>query len=69
MKFNHVRFANEIQSRFHYKDTLQKVGAEIGISKATLSRVLKGSNCEIGTILKICEWLRLPITHFIDKSK
>ena len=63
--FDHELLAKAILDSLKYKDTLRKISAEIGISLATLHRVMNGKKCQIDTVLKVCKWLDRPITDFI----
>lgn len=40
---------------------------EIGISKATLSRILNFKDIELNNAITVCKWLNQPIDNFINK--
>lgn len=40
---------------------------EIGISKATLSRILNFKEIDLKNAIAVCKWLNLPIDNFINK--
>lgn len=40
---------------------------EIGISKATLSRILNFKDIELSNAITVCKWLNQPIDNFITK--
>ena len=42
-----------------------KASAEIGISKATLSRVLVGRKFDVDTLLRICTWLEIGVEEVV----
>lgn len=49
---------------------MEKAAEQIGISKATLSRIEKGNIPDIETLTKLCLWLnKEPNTFFIIQSK
>ena len=75
MKFNNTKFAKAIITKkfdlmnnqvdfISLRDLSKLIG---GVSPAQLSRICNGQKSEIDTILKICTWLKQPITNFIDK--
>lgn len=67
MKFNYGKLDKEIKARMNYKDTLRGVGSEIGVSASTLSGLFRGAtHMDIDSVLKICKWLNIEITEFID---
>ncbi len=41
---------------------------EVGVSLGTLARFIKGTNdnIELGTLELICDWLKKPITDFLE---
>jgi len=41
---------------------------EIGVSKATLSRVEKGNTPDALTLFKVCDWLQINPTKYYKKS-
>lgn len=74
MKFNNTKFAQAIITKkfelinkredfISLRDLSNLIG---GVSPAQLSRICNGQKSEIDTILKICTWLKQPITKFID---
>lgn len=65
MEFDSRAFVAAIYANLKYKDTLRKLSGEIGVSVPTMSRVMKGKDAQLSTILKICNWLNQPITDFI----
>ena len=44
--------------RAHRDQNVRDTAAEIGISAATLSRVERGHECDVDTLLKLLAWLR-----------
>lgn len=68
-KFNYKKFAEAIESKRMRKDTCEKIGEDIGLSKATVSRVLKGnSKILIDTALKMADWADIDLNNFIDNE-
>lgn len=55
----------------HYLDTGKTIsfavaGLKIGITKATMSRFLRGNPIDLDTFIKIITWLDLPANEFIN---
>lgn len=46
---------------------LRELSREIGVSLATISRVLRGRKIELETVLTLCIWLGVDINQFIKK--
>lgn len=70
--FNYKEFAVKIISkRFDVEHRDQKryglrdLAKLIGISSATLSRVINGGKVDLDTAILICKWLEVDITEFI----
>ena len=40
---------------------------QIGISKATFSRIMNFKEIDINSIVAVCKWLGQPIDNFIEK--
>lgn len=57
-------FLEMSEQKIKFSDTYFSV--EIGISKATLSRVLNFKEVDLNTIISICKWLEQPIDNFIN---
>ena len=45
---------------------VREVASEIGISAATLSRVENGKQPDLGTFEKLCRWLKISPSEFLD---
>lgn len=39
---------------------------QIGISKATLSRILNFKEADLNSIISVCKWIEQPIDNFIQ---
>lgn len=48
---------------------LREVAKKVKISAATLSRIENEKPTEIDTILKLCHWMKLPLTKFITTKR
>lgn len=66
MKFNYKMFAKAIID-YRKNIGLRELGKQMKVSPSTLSRILNGKKSDIDSILKICTWLKKPITNFISK--
>lgn len=68
--FNKKEFQRDVltRRRIDMNISMEVACAEIGISKATLSRIENGKTPEIDTFLKICDWLGVNNInkYFID---
>lgn len=71
--FNTQKFSNYLHDEMNIRGTLTKrelykiVSLESGVSQSTISRVLLyNGNLRIGNILKLCRWMGVPITEFIE---
>ncbi len=66
--FDIEKFSNAFRAHLNYGDSLRNIGKKIGVSAATLSRVLNGNNADINTILKICDWMNTKIHYYVKDS-
>ena len=66
--FDTERFSTTFKAHLNYGDSLRKISKKIGVSPATLSRVLNGKNADINTILKVCDWMKAPMQYYIKDS-
>jgi transcriptional regulator with XRE-family HTH domain len=48
------------------REAAKKIGE---ISAATISRIENENPTDIDTVLKICRWIKQPITNFIKSEK
>lgn len=48
---------------------LRSLASEIGISAATLSRLMRGYSPDVATLEKICEWLGVDLSAALDARK
>lgn len=60
-----IRIKRQIQLRLGLREAAPK----IGISFATLSRMENEAVADINNIIKVCQWLKMPITDFITSKK
>lgn len=74
MELDSIKFVQLIRNKLAvaYIETgktisLDFASGKIGISKATLSRVLNGHKFDIVTFLRICTWLEKEVGEFIKK--
>ena len=49
--------------------SLGDAAKQTGLSKATLSRLEKGSLPDVRTYAIVCQWLGMPMESFFSKSK
>ena len=56
-KFRFDLFEKEFSSLLEFGDSLSKIAKEIGVSKATLSRVRQGKTVDVNTLINIHEWM------------
>ena len=64
-EFDYKEFSEAIKAKRGREDTLRSMSDQTGVSVATLSRVMQGKCSSVETILKVCYWLKQPITDFI----
>ena len=72
MEFNYHEFKKDliIKRLIDNSMSMDEASKEIGISKATLSRIERGSMPDMVTFLKVCEWLgTVPMNYFIIVGK
>lgn len=70
MKFNSYLFKKDLITKRLIDNNLsmQKAGEEIGISKATLSRIEHGKLPDIETFFKVVTWLGTSLDKYTIKS-
>ena len=69
MRFDMEAFACALDSkRFANRMTWADVAKEVGISKATVSRVCWRKNCDLNSVTRLIVWLGQPFEHFIIKE-
>lgn len=67
MTFNNEKFIQAINANTDHSDTQRSVAREAGVQHHTLYRVLhKKGEPKLSTVLKLCAWMKKPITEFID---
>lgn len=66
-KFDTVSFAKALKTRrvIDLKLGLREVAKKTNTSPATLSRMENENTADIDNILKVCTWLKMPISNFI----
>lgn len=68
-EFNFQLLSEKVKSKLNYGDSVRAIAPTIGVSHSTLSRIISGKSADMNTIVRVCDWLDLPITNFIVKSK
>lgn len=58
---------NSIMAKEEKQFTDNYFANEIGISKATLSRILNFKEIDLKNAIAVCKWLNQPIDNFINK--
>jgi len=48
---------------------LRATAMEVGVSPSTLSRVEQGKIPDLQTLVKLCEWLEIPVNQFIQDAE
>lgn len=67
-EFDHKAFADAIKSRLKYGDTLRGISSEMGVSLATLSRVMNGKEAKIQSLILIARWMGKGLDEFIHEN-
>lgn len=69
-KFNSEAFGKHIQKKRKYcRMSLDELAKEIGISKATISRIERGNTPDIDTAIILAHWYGAGIEFFIDQPE
>lgn len=63
IKFDSEKFRIAVELKQGNKD-LRDIAEEIGTSTSTIHRVTSGKRMDIDTLVKIINWLDMPITKF-----
>lgn len=66
MRLNKRKFIQDLKNK-SWDDRLTQDAAskKIGVSKATISRILAGKTPELITYAKFCKWLNSPLDKYI----
>lgn len=48
---------------------MRELSPEIGVSPATLSRIMNGSKFDVDTFICLCEWLGRPLDYFLTEKE
>ena len=68
-KFNIEKFGQAIEERQLGGDlSLRDMAKEIGVSASSLSRIKKGNEPDINSLILILDWLKLKLETFITKQ-
>lgn len=66
--FDTARFASSVKKK-RGRQGLREVANQMnGISLATLSRIENAHTVDLQTALRVCDWLKVPITAFISEG-
>lgn len=68
-EFNFHLLNEKVKSKLSYGDSVRAIAPTIGISHSTLSRIINGKSADMNTVVRVCDWLELPIANFIIQSK
>jgi len=69
MKFNSKSFGKHINKRRnYYNQSMDELSKELGISKATISRVERGNKPDIDTAIILSHWYGVGIEFFIEQE-
>ena len=63
--FDFEQFGNDFKSKLGYGDSLRSLSKQIGVSTATLSRVIKGKDITVNTLINICDEMCMDISIYI----
>lgn len=63
--FDKQKLTTAVELKLEKKD-LRTAGKEIGVSAPTLSRLMNGKGVDVDTLVKIINWLNMPITRFFN---
>lgn len=66
---NFLKLATAIRDRIDYTTSLSQVCNEIDVGYYTVSKLLANKTTEamqVGTLIKICNWLGRSVADFID---
>lgn len=73
MKFNRKKFSEAINEKIGAAHNLQLASIESGVEKEIIRQVLlqKGYDLPLNIydFIRLCDWLELPINHFVDGSE
>lgn len=71
LKFDSKTFARQLrQKRLIDLDIkLDEVVKLTGVSKPTLSRIERGYKPDLVTYANLCDWLGVPMNHFVKNGK
>ena len=71
--FNIKKFSQDVRLKIYgsvYKEQrhigLREFSSEIGISAATLSRIMREKQPDVETFFKLCKWLKSPMSRYIN---
>lgn len=46
--------------------SIRAAAREIGVAHTTLNRVIDGQDIDVGTIVKVCDWLGVPVSTALN---
>lgn len=69
--FDKTEFAKAVKTHrvITLNTGLREVAKKVKVSAATLSRIENEYPTDIDTLLKLCHWMKLPLTQFITNKK
>ena len=63
-----VRFSEKVHEyRTHMNYNLRQAADMSGVSLSSLSRCENGGYPDLDTYIRICRWMRLPLTEFLNQ--
>jgi DNA-binding XRE family transcriptional regulator len=67
--FMNQAFAEAFKATLVYGDSLEKIGKQIGVSRATLWRASKGDSVDLLTAIRMAEYAHLDLHDYIAFNK
>lgn len=70
MTFNQFKFMSELLVKINTEKLgVREAGKSIGVSAATVSRIMRGGMPDVVTLGKFCSWLEMDVNYFFNNAQ
>lgn len=70
-KFNYHNFSNALKGFKVSGDkqwSIREIAKQSGVTHVCVHRAMKGNNLDVDNILRLCDWMGVPLTHFVSSD-